>query len=113
MPAATLRALHLARGDAHNPATQVRLPGLCEVGHLQSGDPAKSAGRHKSMVDPRRRHRQLAVFIVSLLLVNFPALAVIDGLRWADGVPVTPVYLFIVWIGMIALTAITVAGRRG
>ena len=65
------------------------------------------------MVDPRRRNRQLAVFLVSLLLVNFPALAIVDRLILPNGVPVTPYYLFLVWVGTIAFTALTVAWRRG
>jgi hypothetical protein len=61
------------------------------------------------MVDPRRRHRQLAVFFLSLLLVNFPALAIVDRIALPNGVPLTPLYLFVVWVAMIALTALTVA----
>ncbi|MEK0085584.1 hypothetical protein [Benzoatithermus flavus] len=65
------------------------------------------------MVDPRRRNRQLAVFLVSLILLNFPALAIVDGIILPSGVPLTPYYLLLVWIGTIALTALTVVWRRG
>jgi hypothetical protein len=65
------------------------------------------------MVDPRRRNRQIAVFLVSLLLLNFPSLAVVDGIILPSGVPLTPYYLFLAWVGTIALTALTVARRRG
>ncbi|MFZ1425155.1 MAG: hypothetical protein WAS21_00120 [Geminicoccaceae bacterium] len=64
------------------------------------------------MKDPRRRNRQLSVFLGSLLLVNFPALAIVDRLRLPDGVPLTPFYLFFVWLGMIALSALSVARPR-
>ena len=64
------------------------------------------------MVDPRRRNRQLAVFLAGLLLVNFPALAIVDRITLPGGVPLTPFYLFAVWLGMIALTALSMA-RRG
>lgn len=65
------------------------------------------------MIDPRRRNRQLAVALISIILVNFPALAIVDRVMLADGVPSTPLYLFIVWVLMIALTALTVARPRG
>ena len=64
------------------------------------------------MVDPRRRNRQLAVLLGGLLLANFPALAIVDRLILPSGVPLTPYYLFVVWVGIIALTALTVAWHR-
>jgi hypothetical protein len=63
------------------------------------------------MVDPRRRNRQLAVLLGGLLLANFPALAIVDRLILPSGVPLTPYYLFGVWLGIIVLTALTVAWR--
>ena len=57
------------------------------------------------MVDTRRRNRQLAVFLLGLLLVNFPLLALVDALRLPGDVPLTPVYLFVVWLGLILATA--------
>ena len=65
------------------------------------------------MSDPRRRNRQLAVFLVGLLLLNFPLLAIVDRIRWTGGVPLTPFYLFVVWLGLIVLTALSVARPRG
>ena len=65
------------------------------------------------MVDPRQRHRQLAVFLAGLLLANFPALAIVDRVTLPDGVPLTPFYLFALWLGMIVLTALSVARPRG
>jgi hypothetical protein len=44
------------------------------------------------------------VFLVGLVLVNFPVLAVVDHLRLPGGIPATPLYLFLAWLGMIALT---------
>ncbi len=64
------------------------------------------------MLDPRRRHRQLAVFLGSVLLLNFPALAVVDRLLLPDGVPLTPFYLFVVWLAMIGFSALTMARPR-
>ena len=65
------------------------------------------------MVDRPRRDRQLAVFLLSLLLANFPALAIVDGIVLPGGMPLTPFYLFVVWVVVIALTALAVAWRRG
>ena len=58
------------------------------------------------MVDTRRRNRQLAVFVLGLLLVNFPLLGLVDALRLPGDVPLTPVYLFVVWVGLIVVTAV-------
>jgi hypothetical protein len=64
------------------------------------------------MVDQRRRYRQVAVFLAGLLLLNFPVLGLVDALRLPDGVPLTPLYLFLAWLGLILLTA-SVVERRG
>ena len=63
------------------------------------------------MVDPRRRHRQLALFLVGTLLLNFPVLAIVDRIRLPDGAPLTFYYLVAVWLAMIACSAL-VAWRR-
>ena len=63
------------------------------------------------MVDQRRRRRQLAVFLLGLLAVNFPILGIVDAIRLPSGVPLTPLYLFAVWLGLIAVTAWTAHGR--
>ena len=65
------------------------------------------------MFEPRQRHRQLAVFLIGLLLANFPALALVDRITLPGGMPLTPVYLFVVWLGVIALAALVVARPRG
>lgn len=72
-----------------------------------------SAWNLETMVDPRRRHRQLALFLIVLLLLNFPVLAIVDSLTLPGGVPATPSYLLAVWVGAIALAALTARGRRG
>ncbi len=65
------------------------------------------------MTDPRRRQRQLALFMGSLVLLNFPVLAVVDQLRLPGGMPLTPIYLFVVWIGMIVCSALCMVRLRG
>jgi hypothetical protein len=65
------------------------------------------------VVEPRRRNRQLAIFLAGLLLANFPMLAIVDRIELSGGVPLTSFYLFVVWLGLIALTALSVARPRG
>jgi hypothetical protein len=55
----------------------------------------------------RQRRRQLAIFLGGLLLLNFPVLAVVDALRLPTGVPLTALYLFGAWLGLILLSAAT------
>jgi hypothetical protein len=65
------------------------------------------------MAGPRRGDRQVAVFLLGLLLVNFPALAIVDRVTLPGGVPLTPLYLLVVWAAVIVLTMLLVARRRG
>jgi len=65
------------------------------------------------MADPRRCNRQLAVFLLGVLLVKFPLLGLIDAIRLPGNVPLTPVYLFAVWLGLILVTAALTDRRRG
>ena len=67
------------------------------------------------MVDQRRRSRQLAVFLAGMLALNFPLLGLVDAIRLPGGVPLTPLYLFVAWLGLILLTAALAArpGNRG
>ena len=67
------------------------------------------------MVDQRRCSRQLAVFLAGLLALNFPILGLVDAIRLPGGVPLTPLYLFVAWLGLILLTAALAArpGNRG
>ena len=65
------------------------------------------------MRDPRRRHRQLALFLACVLLLNFPVLALVDHLTLPGGIPATPAYLLAVWVLPVALAARAAArGRR-
>jgi hypothetical protein len=65
------------------------------------------------MAGPRRRDRQVAVFLVGLLLANYPALAIVDRLTLRGALPLTPLYLLGVWVALIALTMLLVARRQG
>ena len=65
------------------------------------------------MAHPSRRNRQLAVFLGGVLLVNFPVLGLVDEVRLPGEVPLTPVYLFAAWLGLIVATVALAARLRG
>ena len=64
------------------------------------------------MVDPRRRHRQLALFLVGLILLNFPMLALADGILLPNGLPLTPYFLLASWLALIVLAALVARRPR-
>jgi hypothetical protein len=57
------------------------------------------------MDDALRRRWRLALFLVALLLFNFPVLTLVDRITTQGGVPVTPWYLLAVWMLTIAAAA--------
>ena len=57
------------------------------------------------MISSRQRNRQIAVFLAGLALLNFPVLAVVDAIRLPSGAPLAPLYVFVVWLGLILLSA--------
>jgi hypothetical protein len=58
-----------------------------------------------------RGKRLIAVFLLGLVLINFPLLAVVEaGQRWF-GLPPLFVYLFGAWAGLIVLLAVIVERR--
>lgn len=62
---------------------------------------------------PERRLGQLlGLMIIAAVLFNFPVLALIE--RWAQrlGVPLVPIYLFLVWGAVIAVAAWLIERRR-
>ena len=61
--------------------------------------------RGSTLGGERRRRLQAAIFVLTLVLLNAPALVVADHLRLI-GVPLTPVYLFLVWLAAIAACAL-------
>jgi hypothetical protein len=64
------------------------------------------------MSDEQRGKRLIAVFLLGLVLVNFPLLAVAETGERLFGLPVLFLYLFAAWVGMIALLALIVEHRR-
>jgi|Tabmets5t2r1_1033131.scaffolds.fasta_scaffold58328_2 hypothetical protein len=63
------------------------------------------------MRDEDRGKRLIAVFLLGLVLINFPLLAVVEaGQRWF-GLPPLFVYLFGAWAGLIVLLVLLVERR--
>lgn len=59
-----------------------------------------------------RRFKLLGLFIVALLLFNFPLLQLFSGTSRMLGIPVIYWYIFLSWIAIIALTARLVEHRN-
>jgi len=57
------------------------------------------------VIDPRRQHARLAVFLVGMLALNFPLLAAVDAVAIGTQ-PITPAYLFVVWLVVILAGAL-------
>jgi hypothetical protein len=61
--------------------------------------------------DEERGKRLIAVFLLGMLLLNFPILAVVEaGSPWI-ALPPLVLYLFGIWAGLIILLALIVEGR--
>jgi hypothetical protein len=65
------------------------------------------------VAEDRGRARRLAVLLLAVLALNFPLLGLADAIRLAGGVPLTPFYLFAVWLALILLAAGVARGGRG
>ena len=64
------------------------------------------------MHDEERGQRLIAVFLLGLVAVNFPLLAVAEVGETLFGLPPLFAYLFGVWAGLIVLLALIVERRR-
>ena len=64
------------------------------------------------MHDEERGKRLVAVFLLGLVAVNFPLLAVAEAGETLFGLPPLFAYLFGVWAGLIVLLALIVERRR-
>jgi hypothetical protein len=53
-----------------------------------------------------RTERLVGLFLLGLLLFNYPLLALFNSARIVLGVPLLYLYLFLAWAAVIALTAI-------
>ncbi|MBP6447356.1 MAG: hypothetical protein KA341_11160 [Saprospiraceae bacterium] len=54
----------------------------------------------------KRRESRWAVFIIGLVLINFPLLSIFNKSEFIFGVPLTYFYLFSLWLSMIIFTYI-------
>jgi hypothetical protein len=57
------------------------------------------------------QQRLVAVFLVAVLLFNYPVLSLFDRGEWVLGVPALYLFLFVAWAAVIA--AITWIAERG
>jgi hypothetical protein len=57
-----------------------------------------------------RTERLVALFLLGLLLFDYPLLALFNSPRFVLGVPLLYLYLFVAWAAIIAATAI-ILGR--
>ena len=66
------------------------------------------------MVDDRLKNERLAaIFILGLVLFNYPLLSLFNLGSRLLGIPLLYLYLFSAWFGSIVLTALTMkAGRQ-
>jgi hypothetical protein len=51
----------------------------------------------------RNASRLIGVFIIALILFNFPFLGIFAKPHWIWGLPAPFFYLFAIWLGMIAV----------
>jgi len=58
-----------------------------------------------------RAHRIVSLFLLGLLLFNYPMLALFNVSQAVLGVPVLYAYLFAAWALVIALAAAVIEGR--
>ncbi|HTQ00160.1 MAG TPA: hypothetical protein VMN56_12590 [Casimicrobiaceae bacterium] len=59
-----------------------------------------------------KSQRLLVLFLVGLMLFNYPLLALFDRAATAFGVPVLYVYIFSAWAALIALLALVIERSR-
>lgn len=56
--------------------------------------------------------RLAAVFLLGWLLFNYPVLALFNKAAAVFGIPVLYAYIFIAWLGLIALIALIIERRQ-
>jgi hypothetical protein len=60
-----------------------------------------------------RNERLVALFLLGLLLFNYPLLAMFNTPRLVAGIPLLYLYLFAGWIGVIAVAAAILRWTEG
>ena len=63
----------------------------------------------------RSRENMVILFVVGLLALNYPLLSLFDQMKLVLGIPLLFLYVFVIWLVIIVLTAMVVerAERRG
>lgn len=59
-----------------------------------------------------RAERLVALFALGFLLLNNPLLSLVDGDGTVGGLPLVYVYIFTIWAGLIAATALITRRRQ-
>jgi hypothetical protein len=68
------------------------------------------AEKHNAMpIDPQKL---AALFLLGVVLFNYPVLSLFNKAASAFGIPIVYLYIFLAWAGLIALVAWTVERRR-
>jgi len=57
----------------------------------------------------RRRERLVSLAVIGILAINYPLVALFSHVTLLFGIPLLYLYLFVVWLAIIALVAVTVA----
>jgi hypothetical protein len=57
----------------------------------------------------RRRERLVALVVLGALALNYPLVALFSHVKLLLGIPLLYLYLFVVWLAIIALVAVVVA----
>lgn len=60
----------------------------------------------------RKAARLIGIFLLFLILFNFPLLGIFSKPHWLWGFPTPILYLFIVWLGMIIIFWRLVDGKN-
>jgi len=60
------------------------------------------------MIHGQVRQRLVALYVLGFMLLNFPLLALWNHDVWIFGLPLFPVALFVVWLGLIVCLALLV-----
>lgn len=62
-----------------------------------------------TLPERRRRERLVALVVLGALALNYPLVALFSHVKLLLGIPLLYLYLFVVWLALIALIALSVA----
>jgi hypothetical protein len=62
-----------------------------------------------TLPERRRRERLVALAVLGALALNYPLVALFSHVKLPFGIPLLYLYLFVVWLAIIALVAVAMA----